>query len=81
MISRAIHQAQCDGVVGITSRERCARGEAFTAPEERMSLGELTAFFVLSRTGWQGRGGRIYCPSCARVLGCPVPKATTEGHA
>ena len=81
MISKAIHQASCDGTTTASlGRERCTSGESFTAPEERMSLFELTACFVLSRRGWKARGGRIFCPRCAESIGCEVRK-TTEGHA
>ena len=81
MISKAIHQASCDGTTTASlGRERCTAGESFTAPDERMSRFELTAFFVLSRLGWKARGGRIFCPRCAQNVGCEVRK-TTEGHA
>ena len=81
MISKAIHQASCDGTTTASlGRERCTAGESFTAPDERMSRFELTAFFVLSRQGWKAAGGRIFCPRCAQNLGCEVRK-TTEGHA
>ena len=47
MISKAIHQASCDGTTTASlGRERCTSGESFTAPEERMSRFELTAFLL-----------------------------------
>jgi len=81
MISKAVHQAQCDGIVGGDfSKERCQRGEVFTAPNERLSLGELTAFFVLSRHGWSAQGGRIFCPCCTVRLTAKTP-SYQGGHA
>lgn len=83
MISKAVHQAQCDGIVGGQfSQERCQRGEVFTAPAERMSHGELTAFFVMTRHGWTAQGGRLFCPCCtARALAPQRHQGHQGGHA